>query len=126
MFVAPSVSAVWNCSGEAARESRFVTHALRPDTTYYAAVQLVTSDGHRSLPSEVESFHTPPGERPRGVHTASTRCPLGPPWSCGRQVVGTVTDIKQAVSALVLGDTRCYYAQLCAANHVLNVFCLLF
>ncbi|XP_043197932.1 sortilin-related receptor-like, partial [Amphibalanus amphitrite] len=62
VFVAPSVAAVWNSTGKTVRESRFVTHTLQPDTTYYAAVQLVTSDGHRSLPSEVESFHTPPGE----------------------------------------------------------------
>ena len=59
--MAPSVSSVWNSTGQTVRETRFVTHALRPDTTYYATVQLVTSDGHHSLPSEVESFHTPPG-----------------------------------------------------------------
>ena len=32
VFVAPSVAAVWNSSGQTERESRFVTHALRPDT----------------------------------------------------------------------------------------------
>ena len=62
MHLAPSVALVWNSTGRPARENRFVTHALRPDTTYYAAVELVTGAGLRSPPSEIESFHTPPSE----------------------------------------------------------------